>query len=92
MSYELDLSFKKTMKIKLAGGEHSVRFPTCDEADDFEEKLNIMLSDKTKTSKDMRALMCAYLAELGLPETVTRKLDMIDFKELIAFVNNPKKK
>lgn len=83
MSYNLKIE-KKKMQISLYGKEYQLRFPTTDEVENLNEKL-----DAEKSPTKMMKLMRDYLASLGLPKTV--KVDSVDFSDLIAFVNNPKK-
>lgn len=83
MGYSLKIE-KKKMEIELYGTKHLLRFPTTDEVEALTEKL-----DAEKDPAKLMKLMREYLESLGLSKDV--KVDSVDFTELIAFVNNPKK-
>lgn len=91
MSFELKLGAKKKIKVVIDGAEHFARVPTCEEAENFEDELDQVTKTPGVTGKQIMGVMRKYLADLGIPEEVTKKLDSLDFQELIAYVNSPKK-
>jgi len=83
MSFVLEIQ-KKTMEIKLYGKSYTLRFPTWDELEQYDEVLN----SKT-TVMEINNHMRAHLEMMGLPQEVSKQLDSVDIKTVIRFVQDP---
>lgn len=75
---------RKVMQINLYGVDHEVRFPTWEEVEEYEDKIT-----KCETTKEVIQHMRSYLEMLGLSADVTKKIDSIDVKNLIRFIQDP---
>lgn len=77
------------LEIKLYGNTHKVRLPTCEEQEDFSEKVEQL--NKETAVKPLMNCMRLYLENLGIPQEVTKKMPMGQFMKLVRFINEPKK-
>jgi len=76
---------RRVLNVEADGVNHPVRFPKVSEVEAYEAKL------KLGKSEDAFGLMKTYLAELGLPTTVTNSLEMEDLLEISKILGGQKK-
>lgn len=76
---------QKKMIINVYGEKHEIRVPKMHEGDEFRGKL------EQAEAKDAHKVYTEFFLSLGLPEEAIKKLDSIDYNELLGFILYPKK-
>jgi hypothetical protein len=76
---------EKKMKVKVAGQEHMMRVPKMHEAETLQDAV------QKADPKDVKNIYEDFFVSLGLPESVMKQFDVIDFQDFIGFVLFPKK-
>lgn len=73
---DLDLGNSAVFNVKVNGGEYKMSAPTVRQAQKFQEKF-----EKAKEKDQIDALL-GFLADLGLPDDVSEKLDVVQLRKL----------
>ena len=71
----LDLGTRSVLKVKIEGEAYDLHAPTVSQTEKFQKEL------KGQEDDQMGAFM-SLLEELGLPKTITQKLDVVQVRKL----------
>ena len=72
---DLDLGSKSVMNVKVGGKEYSMSAPTVAQTEKYQKSVAGDDADQTGGFVD-------FLAELGMPEDISRNLDVVQMRKL----------
>lgn len=73
---------RRTLKVKIEGTAHQVRFPLLGELKEYREKLK---------DGDGEKLLSEFLVNLGLPSEAQSQLELADLNEIVGLLTDQKK-
>lgn len=78
-----EFKFKRsTIKMQTEEGDFSLRFPTIEEANEFDRSLSEKDANYENLVKD-------YICSLGLPEKAYKSLEFWQVKEILGYFRDP---